>query len=106
MWSDRGFATCINGLTGKTLWRERVGGDYSGSPVRAGDRLFAVSVDGEVVVLAAADKYELLGAQSTQRNMPQHAGDRVGTNVRSESENRICCRLADSRSCKLTFTFP
>ena len=38
LWSDRGIATCIDGPTGKVHWRERVGGDYLGSPVRVGDR--------------------------------------------------------------------
>ena len=37
-----------------------MGGTFSGSPVRAGSRLYCISVDGEVVVLAASRRYELL----------------------------------------------
>jgi outer membrane protein assembly factor BamB len=61
LWSDRGIATCIDGLTGKVHWRERVGGDYLGSPVRVGDRIYCNSRAGEMVVLAAADKFQVLG---------------------------------------------
>ena len=34
LWADRGTATCIDGPTGKVHWRQRLGGDYLGSPVR------------------------------------------------------------------------
>lgn len=61
LWGDKGIVSCIDWASGKVHWRERVGGNYSGSPIRAGDKVFAISADGDVVVLAAAKKYELLG---------------------------------------------
>jgi outer membrane protein assembly factor BamB len=60
LWSDRGVATCIDGPTGKVHWRERVGGDYLGSPVRVGDRIYVISRTGEMIVLAAADRFQIL----------------------------------------------
>ena len=60
LWSDRGVATCIDGPTGKVHWRERVGGDYLGSPVRVGDRIYAMSRTGQMVVLACADRFQIL----------------------------------------------
>ncbi len=70
--NDRGIATCIDGTTGKMKWRQRIGGNYSGSPVRAADKIYCTSTDGDVIVLAAADKYEQLGhnslGESTRRN--------------------------------------
>jgi outer membrane protein assembly factor BamB len=60
LWNDQGVVTCLDGPTGKVRWRERVGGDYFGSPVRLGDRLYCISRDGKLVVLAAADKFQLL----------------------------------------------
>ena len=60
LWSDKGVVTCIDGPTGKVHWRERVGGDYLGSPVRIGERLYCISNAGEVVVLGAAAEYQLL----------------------------------------------
>lgn len=58
---DAGVATCLDIPTGEVHWRERIGGNYQGSPVRAADKIYAVSVDGEVVVLAADKKFEELG---------------------------------------------
>lgn len=64
LWTDSGIVSCLDAPTGKTLWQERVGGKYFGSPVRVGDRLYCMSRDGDAVVLAAADRYKLLGRVS------------------------------------------
>lgn len=58
---DAGIAACLDLPTGKVHWRKRIGGNYQGSPVRAADKIFCVSVEGEVVVLAAENKFEELG---------------------------------------------
>lgn len=60
LWSDRGVATCIDGPTGQVHWRERVGGEYLASPVCVGQAIYCNAKSGEMVVLAAADKYEVL----------------------------------------------
>ena len=60
LWSDAGIVTCADVTTGKKIWQKRVGGNFFGSPVCVADRLFCISVDGEVVVIAAADEYKLL----------------------------------------------
>ncbi|MCC6491976.1 MAG: PQQ-binding-like beta-propeller repeat protein [Pirellulales bacterium] len=64
VWSDRGVVTCCDLPTGQVRWSERVGGNYFGSPVIAGDKLYAIAADGEVVALAAADEFRLLGRSS------------------------------------------
>jgi outer membrane protein assembly factor BamB len=61
LWGDRGVVTCIDSATGQQHWRQRVGGNYSSSPVRIADRVYCVSSEGEVVTLAASKTYELLG---------------------------------------------
>ncbi|NUQ61177.1 MAG: PQQ-like beta-propeller repeat protein [Pirellulales bacterium] len=60
LFGDQGVMKCIDAATGAERWQKRVGGNYFGSPVRVDDRLYCISRDGELVVLAAADKYELL----------------------------------------------
>jgi outer membrane protein assembly factor BamB len=60
LWGDAGTVLCVRAASGEEVWREKVGGNYFGSPVCAGGRLYCISTKGEVVVLAAADKYELL----------------------------------------------
>jgi hypothetical protein len=42
------------------LWQQRVGGNFFGSPIRVADKIYCMERDGEMVVIAAADKYQLL----------------------------------------------
>ena len=59
-WADDGMVTCLNVATGEKVWGERVGGQFYGSPVWTAGRLYAIAKNGDVVVIAAADKYEPL----------------------------------------------
>lgn len=60
LWADDGVVTCMEVSTGEVIWRNRVGGDFYGSPVCISDRLYCIAKNGEVVVLAASAKYEVL----------------------------------------------
>jgi outer membrane protein assembly factor BamB len=61
MWGDAGLVTCAEADTGKTVWSEKVGGMYYGSPVCVGDTLWCVSRKGELVGVAAADAFKKVG---------------------------------------------
>jgi len=50
--TDNGIATCIDAKTGKELWRVRLGGNHSASPIYADGRIYFLSEEGESVVLA------------------------------------------------------
>ena len=60
LFGDQGVVKCLDAASGVERWQQRVGGSYFGSPVRVDDRLYCISREGELVVLAAADKYQLL----------------------------------------------
>lgn len=60
LWSDGGIVTCADVKTGEAHWRERVPGSYYSSPIWVNGHLYNISRDGEVVVLAAAKKFEQL----------------------------------------------
>lgn len=60
LWSDKGFVSCLNAATGKALWQERVGGTYYGSPIRVGDYIYCQEASGDMVVVAADTKYNLV----------------------------------------------
>ncbi len=86
LWHDRGVVSCHDVATGRQHWRNRVGGDFHSSPVRIGDRIFAASRAGEVVVLRAAPEFELLARNVLDE--PCHATPAVAENrlyIRSES---------------------
>lgn len=60
LWNDNGVVNCIEAKTGKNIWTQRVGGKYSGSPICIDGKLYVMSEKGEVVVIAAAPKYEFI----------------------------------------------
>jgi outer membrane protein assembly factor BamB len=43
------------------VWKKRLGGDWSASPVCASGMMFNVDESGEVTVLAAGPEFKLLG---------------------------------------------
>jgi len=61
LWSDHGIVCCMDPLTGKDVWKKRIGGDFSASPICASGMLFNVDEAGTVTVLAASREFKLLG---------------------------------------------
>jgi outer membrane protein assembly factor BamB len=57
---DNGNVACINLLSGEVLWREKPAGAFYSSPVMVNGILYCITKKGEVVVLKATEKYELL----------------------------------------------
>jgi len=60
LWADNGIVTCLDANSGSIHWRERIGGNVFSSPIIVDDRLFGISTEGEVVVIAAKPEFELL----------------------------------------------
>ncbi len=58
--SDGGIAQCFETDTGKQLWKQRVGGKYSASPLYACRRLYLCSHEGRTTVIAAGDEFKEL----------------------------------------------
>ncbi|MFH5802718.1 PQQ-binding-like beta-propeller repeat protein [Alienimonas sp. DA493] len=90
LWGDRGVVTALDAETGEAVWAERVGGNYSGSPVVIGEKLICVTEDGVVTVLAADDEYRLLG--KTELGAASSATPAV-------SRDRVFFRLEDRLVC-------
>ncbi|HKR23064.1 MAG TPA: PQQ-binding-like beta-propeller repeat protein [Pyrinomonadaceae bacterium] len=60
MVSDNGIATCIDAKTGEELWRARLGGNHSASPIYADGKIYFLSEEGESVVIAPGRKLQHL----------------------------------------------
>ena len=63
-----GIAECIEIATGKTVWKERLGGDLWGSILLAGDKLYVGNTQGKIFVLAASPKFERIA----ENDMGEH----------------------------------
>jgi len=51
---DSGVALCLEAATGKELWKGRLGGTFSASPVLVGNQIHAVSESGDYFIFKAA----------------------------------------------------
>jgi len=60
LFGDAGHLSCLDAATGKQLWQEKVPDRFFGSPVCVNGRIYCISREGDVFVLSAGEKYELL----------------------------------------------
>ncbi|HEU4386579.1 MAG TPA: PQQ-binding-like beta-propeller repeat protein [Blastocatellia bacterium] len=61
--ANQGVLRCYNARTGERVYEQRIGdsgGSYSASPVAADGKIYLASEDGDVFVVKAGPKYELL----------------------------------------------
>lgn len=56
--SDDGIALCVDGETGDVLYRKRVGGNFSSSPLLAGDHVYFTSEQGATTVIKTGREFE------------------------------------------------
>ena len=59
-----GICECIKVETGKTVWKNRLGGKLWGSILLASDRMYTSNTNGDVFVLAAGPKFKLIAKNS------------------------------------------
>ena len=64
--SDSGIASCIDAVTGKVHWQNRIGGNYSASPIHAAGRIYFQSEDGVGTVVRAGKKFEKLATNKLE----------------------------------------
>jgi outer membrane protein assembly factor BamB len=55
-----GMVTCLDAHTGKEHWRERIGGNYSASPLHSKGRIFFHSREGKTTVIQAGKEFKVL----------------------------------------------
>jgi outer membrane protein assembly factor BamB len=60
MIDDGGIASCLEAKTGAEVWRERIEGNYSASPVSAEGRVYFFSEEGKTTVIEAGRKFKVL----------------------------------------------
>lgn len=93
---DGGIVSCLSSRTGKSLWRERVTGEFYGSPIAIDDRLYAINKEGVLVVLAADDDFQLLG--TVDLGEPSNATPAVSDGVLYLRTERHLCSVGEPRT--------
>jgi outer membrane protein assembly factor BamB len=60
MVSDQGILACVDTKTGEARWRERIGGNFSASPIHGAGRLYFWDEDGKTTVIKPGPSFEVL----------------------------------------------
>lgn len=58
--SDSGIASCLEAQTGKLIWKRRLSGKYSASPISAEGRIYFLNERGQTDILEVGTKYQKL----------------------------------------------
>lgn len=60
--NDAGIITCFDAISGNELWRERIGGNFSASPIYCDGLIYFFSEEGKTTVIRASEKFDLVAA--------------------------------------------
>lgn len=80
MVSDGGVATCLDAVSGKVHWTERLDGEFSASPVCANGNVYFCNQIGKTFVVKAENEYTLLAENRLDAGFmasPAIAGDEL-----------------------------
>jgi outer membrane protein assembly factor BamB len=60
MVDDGGVATCLEAKTGKEVWKERLGGNYSASPISCAGKVYFFDQEGKSTIVKASREYNVI----------------------------------------------
>jgi outer membrane protein assembly factor BamB len=86
--SDNGVATCLDARTGAERWRERLGGNFSASPLHADGIVYFQNEAGEAILVKAAPTFEEVARNrigAGERTFASYAVDGPAVLLRTES---------------------
>lgn len=88
--SDLGVLTAFKAESGKNLWRKRIGGNFSASPIIAGDYLYVIDEEGTTTVLTLGPD----AAEVSQNKLKEPAfatPTPVGSRLLIRTSNSLWC---------------
>jgi outer membrane protein assembly factor BamB len=98
LWNDDGIVCCVDAREdiNKNIWRERVGGNYSGSPVIIDGKIYCISEDGLVKIVATGPQFQEFPGGSL--GDPSYSTPAVANGrVYLRSFHRLSCLKAKSK---------
>lgn len=89
---DAGIAMCWKSDTGKEVWKGRLGGTFSSSPVMVGDLIYASNEEGETYIFkASAEKLEIVATNKLGTSVfstPAICGNRLYNRVAVDKDGK------------------
>jgi outer membrane protein assembly factor BamB len=62
--SEHGIAMCLNGENGEVVWRERIGGKFSASPLLAGDKIYLLDENARTTIVKVGNEFKVIAVNS------------------------------------------
>lgn len=88
--SDNGIATCLDAVSGKQHWQERIGGNFSSSPVFANGYVYLQNEAGGGIVLKAGTTFEEVSRNETgERTLASYAIDEAAGDLFLRTETGL-----------------
>jgi len=88
--TESSVAKCLKAATGEVLWRQRLGGRYSASPVWADGRIYFLSEKGETVVIEARPEFKVIARSKLEEKCCASPAVSQG-NIFIRSESNLFC---------------
>lgn len=88
-----GFGTCYHVLSGKRYWVERLGGNFSSSPISANGLVYQNNEEGETIVIRPGKKLDIVARNviSTDREIFRAAPSASDGQIFLRSNRRVFC---------------
>ncbi len=103
--NDKGVAICWDGASGEELWKERLGGNFSASPVLVNGTVIVPNLSGDTFVFEAGSKYVPVAKNRLGNDCyasPAVSGDhlflRIGVGSGGDRREQVVCISAESEN--------
>lgn len=86
MVDDSGVAACLKAHTGEEVWRKRLGGNFSASPIYSDGKVYFFDEDGKATVVKASRDYAVLATNELESGFmasPAVSGDALYLRTRT-----------------------
>jgi outer membrane protein assembly factor BamB len=87
---DGGVAYCLDGRTGAIKWEERLGGNYSASPISDGRHIWFLSDDNKATVIAAQPEFKIVATSKLDGKLQASMAASQGNLFIRTSDRLIC----------------
>ena len=77
---DRGMVTCMDAMSGKVIWKEKLRGNFNSSPIYAGGNIYLINVKGFCTIIKPGDSFEKVAENDiaeTVKAVPVFVGDKM-----------------------------
>lgn len=66
---DRGMVTCLDAMTGKAIWKEKLKGNFNSSPIYAGGNIYFINVKGDCTIIRPGDSFQKVAENSVEETV-------------------------------------